>query len=245
MTPDVSIVVPAYNEGPNIVGCLDGILACVTSPCEVLVVYDSPDDTTAPLAQSYAASEPRVVPTLNTYGRGPANAIRFGMDAARAPVIVVTMADGSDEAHLIDQMVDLVARGAVVVAASRYMRGGRQVGGARMKRTLSRAAGVSLWWLGRVGTHDATSAFKAYSTAFVRSVGVESAAGFEIALELVSKAKRMGLPVAEIPTTWRDRTQGTSNFKVTRWLPKYLRWYLLALAPRRVATGASRPLEEQ
>ncbi|HEU5001846.1 MAG TPA: glycosyltransferase [Actinomycetota bacterium] len=231
--PDLSIVVPAYNEGSAIVACLDQIVATVATPFEVLVVYDTPEDTTAPFVASYARADPRVRPALNTYGRGPAQAIRFGLEHAQAPIAVVTMADGSDEARLIDEMARLVAEGAAVVAASRYMRGGRQIGGPPLKRTLSRLAGVSLYWLGRVGTHDATSAFKAYSTAFVREARIESDRGFEIGLELVGKAKHMGRRVAEVPTTWRDRTEGASNFRVAAWLPTYLRWYWRALRPAR------------
>lgn len=245
MTPDISIVVPAYNEGAQIVMCLDRILGSVVSACEVLVVCDSPEDSTMPYLEEYARRDERVVPTLNTYGRGPAKAIRFGMDHAAAPVTVVTMSDGSDDTGQIDAMAELVLGGAAVVAASRYMRGGEQVGGPPLKRTMSRLAGLSLCWIGRVGTHDATNSFKAYSTDFVRAAGIESDAGFEIGLELVAKAKRLGQRVTEIPTRWTDRTDGTSNFKLAKWLPRYLRWYWFALVPRQLAHPVPLPLEEQ
>jgi dolichol-phosphate mannosyltransferase len=232
MRPRVSIIVTAYNEGENIVACLDRLLEAVTLPCEIRVVYDSPDDTTAPYVEKYALEDSRVIPTLNTYGRGPARAIRFGIDSATADVIVVTMADGCDDPQQIDQLVRLVERGVVVAAASRYMRGGQQVGGPPFKSFLSRMAGLSLHLFARVGTHDATNSFKAYSTEFVRSVGIESDSGFEIGLELVAKAKRLRLPVAEIPTIWLDRTFGASNFQMGKWLPQYLRWYRFAFGPK-------------
>ena len=71
----------------------------------------------------------------------------------------------------------------------------------------------------------AAAFFKAYDAAFVRQVGIDSRAGFEVAIELVAKAKRSRLPVVEIPTIWLDRSEGESNFKVRAWLPKYLFWY--------------------
>jgi len=233
--PRVSVIITAYNEGDEIVACLDRVLEGIKLPAEVLVVYDSPDDSTAGPAERYAERDPRVVPTLNTYGRGPARAIRFGVDRAQADVIVVTMADGCDDPQQIDQLARLVERGVVVAAASRYMRGGQQIGGPLVKSALSRLAGQSLHWFARVGTRDATNSFKAYSTAFVRAVGIESDSGFEVGLELVAKAKRLGLPIAEIPTIWLDRSfasVGVSNFKLAQWLPKYLRWYLFAFGPR-------------
>lgn len=229
--PRLSVVVPAYNEGSAIVGCLDRILARVAVPCEVLVVYDRPQDTTAGPAAEYAARDSRVRPWLNDIRPGPAGAIRSGIQAAAAPVVVVTMADGSDDAAQIELLASLVEGGAAVAAASRYMRGGRQIGGPRLKGLISRTAGLSLWALARVGTHDATNSFKAYSKAFVEQVGIESDAGFEIGIEMVAKAHRLGLRVAEVPTTWHDRTQGQSNFKVRQWMPRYLHWYLVALLP--------------
>jgi glycosyltransferase involved in cell wall biosynthesis len=232
VTLRVSVVVPVYNEGESIVSCLDRLLDAITLPCEILVVYDSDDDTTRPHADKYATEDGRVVPIRNTYGRGPARAIRFGIDHAHADVVVVTMADGSDDAGQVDLLARLVERGVVVAAASRYMKGGRQIGAPLLKSMLSRWAGLSLCWFARVGTHDATSSFKAYDRAFVQRVGIESDDGFEIAIELVAKARRHRLPVAEVPTVWLERRMGESNFRLWKWLPRYLHWYGYAFGPR-------------
>lgn len=234
MIPEVavSVVIPVYNEGAAIVACLERILREVKLPSEVLVVHDTEEDTTVPYARKIAESDSRVRTVLNTYGRGPANAIRFGIEASRAPVAVVTMADGSDDPRQIDDLARLVERGVVVAAASRYMPGGQQVGGPMLKATLSRMAGRSLKTFARAGTRDATNSFKAYSTDFVREVGIDSRAGFEIGLELTAKARRLRRPVAEIPTIWLDRAFGVSNFKMSKWLPAYLRWYRFAFGRR-------------
>jgi len=226
--PRVSVVVTAYNEGETIIPYLDRLFESVTLPCEVLVVYDAPDDTTAGWVEKYAEVDTRVVPTLNTYGRGPARAIRYGIDQARSSVVVVTMADGCDDPMQIDQLTKLVERGVAVAAASRYMRGGQQIGGPALKGLLSKMAGRSLHTFARVGTRDATNSFKAYSATFIREVGIESDAGFEVGIELVAKARRRRLPVAEIPTIWLDRTAGQTNFKLAKWIPKYLKWYFYA-----------------
>lgn len=230
--PRLSVIVPVYNEGEQIVGVLDQLIEAISLPCEVLVVYDAPDDTTVPHLQRYAEQESRVQPLYNTYGRGPANAIRFGFDHAQGSVLVVTMADGSDDPCQIEQLARLVDRGVAVAAASRYMPAGQQIGGPLLKRSLSRLAGLTLRWLARVGTHDATNSFKAYSAEFVRGVGVHSVHGFELGLEMVAKARRLRSPVAEIPTIWLDRSAGSSNFKMATWMPRYLRWYLFAYGPR-------------
>jgi glycosyltransferase involved in cell wall biosynthesis len=231
LAPRVSVVIPVFNEGDNIVTCLDRILAGVSLPCEILVVYDEEADTTVAPLRKYAEADPRVVPTRNTYGRGPARAIRFGVDNVRASVVVVTMADGSDDAEQIDELCKLVERGVVIAAASRYMSGGQQIGGPWFKSQLSRLAGLSLFWLAHVGTRDATNSFKAYSVEFVREVDIDSDTGFEIGIELVAKARRLRRPVAEIPTIWLERAHGASNFKVAKWIPRYLKWYRFAFGP--------------
>lgn len=236
----VSIVIPAYNEGEAIIPVLDRIFDGVELDCEILVVVDFEDDTTLPILSGYASREPRLKAMVSTYGRGPANAIRYGIDHVSNPVVVVTMADGSDDPRQIDELARLVERGVVVAAASRYSAGGQQVGGSLIKGSLSRTAGASLRLLARVGTKDATNSFKAYSTQFIREVGIESRSGFEIGLELTAKARRMRLPVAEVPTIWLDRTAGRSNFYLRRWIPEYLRWYAYAFGPQLSSTDIQR-----
>jgi glycosyltransferase involved in cell wall biosynthesis len=227
----VSVVIPVYDEGEGIVAVLDRILEAVRLPCEILVVYDDPHDSTLPYLEKYAESEPRVVPTLNSYGTGAARAIRTGIEQARAPVAVVTMADGSDDPEQIDRLCNLVDRGVVIAAASRYMSGGQQIGGPPLKSLLSHLAGISLYWIGRVGTRDATNSFKAYSTRFVSDVGIDSDSGFALGIELVAKARRLRRPVAEIPTIWLERASGRSSFQMLRWVPRYLEWYRFAFGP--------------
>jgi dolichol-phosphate mannosyltransferase len=223
--PRVSVIIPAYNEAETIVACLDRIFEAVSWPCEVVVVVDFPEDSTLPVLTDYAKSQVQLRPLINTYGRGPANAIRYGIDHACAPVVVVTMADGSDDPQQIQDLTRLVERGVAVAAASRYAPGGQQVGGPLLKGLLSKAAGRSLRVFANVGTRDATNSYKAYNREFVQSVGIDSRHGFEIGIELTVKAKRLGLPIAEIPTIWLDRDVGSSNFKLWAWIPKYLRWY--------------------
>jgi dolichol-phosphate mannosyltransferase len=227
--PRVSVVIPAYEEGEHIRPVLDRLIEMVQLPCEVLVIVDTPDDTTIGAAAGYARAGVRCL--VNTYGRGPANAIRYGIDAAAAPVLVVTMADGCDDPSQIDELARLVERGVAVAAASRYMPGGQQVGGPWLKGTLSSLAGRSLHAFAHVGTRDATNSYKAYAADFVRQVGIDSRHGFEIGIELTAKARRLRMPVAEVPTIWLDRQAGVSHFRLARWVPRYLHWYGFAFGP--------------
>ena len=232
-TPALSIVIPVYNEGENVVPTLRGVVERTRSrPLEVLVVHDFDEDTTVPVVKRLQTEMPELRLHRNTLGRGVLNAMKSGLRAARAQYVLVAMGDGSDDPDDIDRMYELARAGADVVAGSRYMRGGRQLGGPLLKRSMSRAAGLSLHWLGGIPVHDATSNFRMYSKRLLNQVTIESTGGFELGIELTVKAYLLGMKVAEVPTTWRDRTAGTSRFQLWRWLPRYLKWYRAGIAGR-------------
>ena len=230
--PELSVILPVYNEGEAVEPVLRALSAGIKTPHELVVVYDFDGDTTVPVVARLAPQIPNLRGLRNDLGRGVLNAMKAGIAGTSAPYVLISMADGSDEPHIVDAMVALARRGADVVAASRYMRGGHQIGGPPLKRLMSRVAGLTLHWFAGVPTHDPTNNFKLYSRRFLDSVTIESTAGFELALELTVKATQLGSPVAEIPTTWRDRTAGKSNFKLRKWLPNYLHWYRVAFMSR-------------
>jgi len=231
-TPELAIVLPVYNEGEAVEPVLRSLAAAVRTPHELIVVYDFDEDTTVPVIRRLAQEIPGLRGLRNDLGRGVLNAMKAGIAGTRAPFVLISMADGSDEPAVVDPMVALARGGADVVSASRYMRGGRQVGGPLLKRLMSRAAGLTLHWFAGVPTHDPTNNFKLYSRRFLDTTVIESTAGFELALELTVKATIAGRRVAEVPTTWRDRTAGKSNFKLRKWLPHYLHWYWTAFRAR-------------
>lgn len=226
----ISLVVPVYNEADNIALFLREVEAAVSEPHEILVVYDFPEDNTLPTIASMTPPCTNVRLIHNTLGRGVLPAIKAGFQACKGDVALVMMADRSDDPHTVAEMAKLVRQGADVAAGSRYVRGGRQIGGPWLKRTLSRLAGMSLYYLAGLPIHDATNNFRAYSRRVIEQVPIEGEASFAIALELTLKAHWRGWLVAEVPTTWRDRTVGQSRFRLWSWMPHYLRWYFRALA---------------
>ena len=233
MAPALSVIVPVYNEGENVVPTLRGVVGRThTRPLEVLVVHDFDQDTTVPVVKRLQSELPELHLHRNDIGKGVLNALKSGMGAATAPYVLVTMGDGSDDPGDIDAMYALAQDGADVVAGSRYVQGGHQVGGPLLKRTMSRVAGLSLHWLGGLPIHDATSNYRMYSKRLLQRVTIESDGGFELGLELTVKAYALGMRVAEVPTTWRDRTAGESRFRLWKWLPRYLRWYGVGIAAR-------------
>jgi len=227
------VVIPVYNEADNIEPLL-AALRGLPPGFETLIVYDFDEDSTLPALERVAPQHrPAIVRTVkNTLGPGVRFAIEAGMRNAAAPVVLISMADLSDDYSSVERMLRLAEDGADVVCASRYMPGGRQVGGPFIKSLLSRAAGLTLHWFAGIPTHDATNSFRVYRKDFLDQMTIESAAGFCLGLELTVKAHLDGRRIEEVPTIWHDRSAGASRFRTFAWMPHYLKWYFRAFLPR-------------
>lgn len=228
MSDELNLIVPVYNEAANFPNLVREVERSVPRPFVLNIVYDFDADTTVPVAREHMTTRPWLTLVKNRY-KGVVGALRTGFEhVGRGPALVV-MADLSDDLAGIPQMMDLYRAGARIVCPSRYCPGGQQIGGPWLKKTMSRAAGISLNTIVRFPTRDATNNFRLYDAALVNQLRIESEGGFELALELTAKAFRHGVKIGEVPTTWRDRVAGESRFNMRKWLPKYAYWYGYAL----------------
>lgn len=223
----LTIVIPVYNEDENIVKELQELEKHVIHEYIINIIYDFDEDTTVPIVESVKSNFKNKINLIkNKYGRGVLNAIKTGLETATTDYVVVTMADLSDPPEVINKMLEKAQiNSADIVCASRYMRGGSQIGGPLIKGLMSRFAGLTLHYFAKVPTHDATNSFKLYKKSFVQEQTIESNGGFELGLELVIKAYLQNKIISEVPTIWTDRQAGKSNFKIMQWLPSYLKWY--------------------
>jgi len=229
-----SVVVPVFNEADNIGQYCLKARDTLPPDYELLICYDfDSDDTLGALAAISPQAKPPIVRLVkNSLGKGVRYAIEAGMKAAKAPVVLVMMADLSDDFPKAREMVARAEAGASVVCASRYMPGGKQIGGPWLKGMLSRIAGVSLHRIAAVPTHDPTNSFKAYRKDFLDGTPIESPAGFCLGIELTVKAHFSGGRVEQVPACWYDRQAGSSRFALFSWMGHYLRWYLWAIWQR-------------
>src|SRR5437588_12528314 len=107
----ISIVVPVYQEAENIVPFLRDLGSQVHEPHEVLIVYDFPEDNTLPALAAMHPPCPSVRLVHNTLGRGVLNALKAGFQASRGDVVLVMMADRSDEPRDVAPMASLIRVG--------------------------------------------------------------------------------------------------------------------------------------
>lgn len=227
--PRVDILIPVHNEGRNIGAALRALRNSVSTPFRVLICYDDAEDNTLEALRSDEWGDMDIVPVQNA-GRGVHAAIVTGFRFSTAPAVLVFPADDTYNVGMLDTMFSRWHAGADIVAASRFMRGGNMVGCPWLKATLVRVAAYTLHEWARVPTHDPTNGFRLFSRRVLDRISLESTQGFTYSLELLVKATRLGWPIAEVPALWFERTEGRSRFRVLRWAPAYMRWYLYAFA---------------
>ncbi len=225
--PELDIVIPVYNEGLGIRAVLETLRDHVRTPFRILICYDRDDDDTLPALAELDGVGLTIVRVKNR-GRGAFGAVVTGFAESCAPAVLVFPADDDYNAPRLDAMVQKFKDGCDVVCASRFIPGGRMVNCPPLKSILVRSSAWALFHLARVPSHDSSNGFRLFSQRLLRSVPIESTEGFTYSIELLLKCHRIGWRVGEVPVEWFERKTGQSRFKVLRWLPAYLEWFVYA-----------------
>ena len=187
--PVLSVVMPVFKEGEAVEPVLRALTAASPTPHEILVVYDFDEDPTVPVIERLAAELPAVRGLRNDLGRGVLNAMKAGIAASGGPYILISMADGSDEPHVVDSMVALARRRRrrrLGVALHARRPPGRRAA-AQAADEPDRGADPALVRRRRRPTIRPTTSSSTRAVSSTR-VTIESTAGFELALELTVKA---------------------------------------------------------
>jgi glycosyltransferase involved in cell wall biosynthesis len=226
----LDIVLPVFHEEENVRPLIEGILKNVKTPCVITAVIQDPKDPSIEILKKMQNKTNNLKILFTKNGTGMLKAIKAGIEATSSPLIILTMADLSDDPVDIDRIVEKLENGYDLVCGSRYMKGGRHIGGPLVKNFLSYAGCKTLRLFTGIPTNDATNAFKGFKRKVFEKIEIESKEGFELPLELTVKAFRQGFNITEIPTTWKDREKGKSKFKIWKNIKYYLRWYFYALS---------------
>ncbi|MBN3040262.1 MAG: glycosyltransferase family 2 protein [Candidatus Omnitrophica bacterium] len=225
----ISIIIPAHNEEEIIADTIEQIENGLDMEHKIIVINDHSSDSTREKVIDLMKKYPNINLIDNDVGRGFADALRKGFLTCDTEYVIPVMADLCDDVATIKKMYEKMLEGYDLVCGSRYSPGGRRQGGPRLKGLLSCMAGRSLSWLIKIPTNDLPNAFKMYKKKVIDSLEITSKS-FEISMEIALKAYFAGFKISEVPTVWKSRTKGTSDFKVLKLLPFYLRLYKLALA---------------
>ena len=121
----INILIPVYNEGENIKMTLSEIESKVKTSHRIFIIYDFDEDNTIPVVNNLMQEYNNIVLLKNKYGSGVLNAIKSGFESIVDGVILVVMADLSDDLDKVDKMFKKINEGYDIVCGSRYMKGGK------------------------------------------------------------------------------------------------------------------------
>lgn len=228
----ISVILPVYNEGKNISEQIEELEKTIATKHEIVIVYDFDEDDSVIPVKKLQKKYSHIILVKNIFGAGLINAVKTGFEKAKGDFVVVMPADLADDPQTINKMCQKMNKGYDVICATRYSKGGRKFGGGLVKTTLSRLAGLLTPLLLGIPTTDIANGFKMYKKQVLKKINIESRGGWEFSMEIVIKAHKAGFKVCDVPTVWRDRVSGKSKFKLLKWLPYYLKWYLLGIAYR-------------
>ncbi len=214
-SPQVSIIIPTYNESQNILKIIKSIGDSIPKkiPFETIVVDDDSPDGTGNIVEEYIENVKEFANnTINVIHRkaetGLSSAALSGIRQAAADTIVVMDSDLSHPPNLIPKMLDALKSKYDLAIASRYTAGGTIEGWNIRRKLISRTATeIAKKGLG-VDATDPMSGFFAFKKKIIRDLKFD-AIGTKILLEILVKAKEVS--VTEIPYTFTDRQFGTSK----------------------------------
>jgi dolichol-phosphate mannosyltransferase len=211
--PELTIVVPTFNETANIPLLVERLAQLLTScDWEVIFVDDNSPDGTAAAARTIGEKDSRVRCIRRIGRRGLAGACLEGMLASQARYVAVMDADlQHDEGLLVPMLEALRAGRADVAVASRYLYGGSAAGLSKQRSRVSRGSnGLVRLLLGIDLTDPMSGHFMIRRDALEAIAPSLSTQGFKILLDILATA-RGGLRTIELPSTFRERQHGESK----------------------------------
>jgi glycosyltransferase involved in cell wall biosynthesis len=204
LLPGLSVVLPCFDEEPNVAGAVSEALAGARANAravQVVVVDDGSSDATGALAEELARADPRVTVVRHAENRGYGAAVRSGIAATTMPWVLLTDADLQFDVAEVQRMLP-DAGAADLVAGYRIAR----------QDPLHRRLAARAWgWLMRrsfgVGVRDVDCAFKLARGPALRALELHSD-GAMISAELFVLAERAGWDVAQVGVHHRPRRAG-------------------------------------
>ncbi len=232
----LSIVIPAYNEEKNIGKCIDELRAVIWDkhriPYEIVIVNDNSQDSTEEVVRGYMKEDPHILVVRRTPPGGFGRAVRSGLEAVSGDVVVIYMADLSDDPEDVVAYYRKITEGYDCVFGSRFIKGSKVVNYPRLKLIVNRIVNKCVQWMFWTRFNDLTNAFKAFRTEVIRDCGPYRASHFNITIEMSLSALIRRYHIIQIPISWYGRTWGSSNLRLGQMGRRYLSTLLMLFFQR-------------
>lgn len=234
MSPELSVVIPVYNEAPNVEALykeFTQVLAGVGRAYELVLVDDGSTDGSFDILKRLQAGDPhvRVIQFRRNFGQTAAFAAGFA--AARGSLIVTADADLQNDAHDIPIMLDQIQNGADIVCGWRKDRKDPFL----TRRLPSMVANRLISWATGVRLNDYGCSLKIFRAEVIKPLRLRG----EMHRFLPALASEYGVRIVEVPVGHRPRMHGESKYGLSR----TVRVMLDLLTVKFLLSYSTRPLQ--
>ncbi len=211
---DTLIIIPTYNEAPNIKKLIDEIFSTVAE-VKILIIDDNSPDGTGEIAKGIAQKDSRVIYIGREHKAGLGSAYREGFKYAikESYKFIITMdADFSHSPKAIPNFFSAI-KNADLVLGSRYIKGGKTENWPLKRKILSKGGNLFAKILLSLPTNDSSTGFRCIRTDCLKKLGIDSlkGEGYVFHIETTYKFFKANFRIVEIPITFTERTQGKSK----------------------------------
>ncbi|EOQ88157.1 glycosyltransferase, group 2 family protein [Leptospira yanagawae serovar Saopaulo str. Sao Paulo = ATCC 700523] len=221
----LSVVIPAYNEEENIQLTLTEIVQALEKekiPYEIVIVNDNSKDRTPDIVANLAKENPAIKLINRTPPGGFGRAIRTGLEYFSGDVVVIVMADLSDDPLDIVKYYRKIEEGYDCVYGSRFTKKSIVKDYPTYKLIINRIVNKLIQLIFVTKHNDLTNAFKAYRAHVIESIQPLYACHFNITIELSLSALIRRYKIGSVPINWYGRKWGQSNLKLRAMGRRYL-----------------------
>jgi len=207
VSPDYSIVIPAYNEQARIGSTLERVLDCVHSfswNAEILVVNDGSSDNTATIVEGFSARNPIVRLINNPRNRGKGYSVRNGMLQAAGEIVMFTDADLSAPMEEAELLFSAIHKGADIAIGSRWLERKRQtIQQPLYRQFFGRCFNAVTRMVMGLPFADTQCGFKAFKRQAAQTVfQFQRIERWGFDPEILFIARKRGYSIREVPVTW-------------------------------------------
>jgi dolichyl-phosphate beta-glucosyltransferase len=205
--PDLSVVIPAYNEEVRIVPTVGAIAVHVSAmdiEWELIVADDGSKDRTVDLLRELDFINLRVLEAERNGGKG--SAVRRGVMTARGKYILFSDADNSTPIEELGTLLELVEHnGYDIAVGSRAIAGANEAHKSLKRKIFSGGLRTINRLVLRIGVRDTQCGFKLFRVDVAKRLfAAQSISGFSFDLETLYLASKWGYRIAEVPVQWVD-----------------------------------------
>lgn len=207
--PQLSVVVPCYNEEqrlPSTIEKIERFLDGRSEPYELILVDDGSVDGTRKVMEAAAQRHRSVRVERLAHNRGKGRALATGVEAAQGERILLTDADLSTPIEELDKLQAALDSGAGIAIASRALRGSRvEIAQPIYRVAMGKAFNLLVQAVLLPGIWDTQCGFKLFRGDVAHRVfeGLVTD-GFGYDPEVLYRARRQGVKIAEVPVVWRN-----------------------------------------